>query len=87
MKDLALRFAEPHSVHMHPLFKLVHVPSDGIHYFCCVNFTIQLDVITKLTEGILNPIAYVSSDQRTYRIPYYFSHLLSILVPFVLWLS
>lgn len=39
----------------------VQVPSVGIHYFCCVNFTTQLDAITKLAEATLNPIVYVSS--------------------------
>jgi len=53
--DLALSLLEPHEVHTDPLLKLVQVPLDGISSLRCVNWTTQLGVICKLTEGALDP--------------------------------
>ena len=40
---------------MGPLFKLVHVPLDGSLSFCCIRYTTQLGVISKICEGTLDP--------------------------------
>ena len=45
---------------MGPLFKHVQVPLDSSYPFHCINFTMQLDVIRKHAEGILNPTAYAT---------------------------
>ena len=44
---------------MGPLFEPVHVSLDGIPPFYCVSCTTQLGVISKLSEGALNPTTYV----------------------------
>lgn len=45
---------------MHPLFEWVHAPLDGVPPLYCINCTTQLDVISKLAKGTLNPTVYVT---------------------------
>ena len=51
VQHLALGHVEPHYVHVSPLLKLVQIPLDSIPSFCCIKYTTQLGVISKLAQG------------------------------------
>lgn len=53
---LALVPVEPYKVLVGPLFNPVQVPLDGIPSFCSINCTTQFTVISKPTEGALDPL-------------------------------
>ena len=68
MQDLACGFVEPHEAHLSPLLKPFQVPLDGIPSLWCVNCTPQLGVISKLTEGALDPtVSVTDEDIKDYR--------------------
>ena len=60
VQNLSLCFVEPQYVPKGPTFESVEDPLNGIPFFHCVNHTIQLGVIVKLTEGVLNSIIDVA---------------------------
>ena len=59
MQYLALGLTEPARVP-----KFTKVPLDGIPSICCINCTAQFGVISKLAEGALNPIIYVTDKEH-----------------------
>ena len=68
MQNLALRFFEPYQVHKSLPFEFINVPLRGIPSFCRINCITQLGVISKLSEGALNPIVHViAEDVKEYQ--------------------
>ncbi|PKU42315.1 rna-directed dna polymerase from mobile element jockey-like [Limosa lapponica baueri] len=61
VQDLALGLVELHEVHMGSLLKPVQVPLDGIPFFQRVDHATQLDIVSKLAEGALNPTVNVAN--------------------------
>jgi len=55
VQDLALGFVELHEIFMGPPLKTVKVPLNGIPFLWYVTHTMELGVICKFTEGMLNP--------------------------------
>ena len=47
---------------MGPPFELVQIPFSGIPSLHLINCTTQLAVIHRLTEGAVNPLAYVTDE-------------------------
>ena len=59
VQNIELGLAELHEVHMGSRLKPVQVPLDGIPSLQCVDHTTQLGVVSKLSEGVLNPTVRV----------------------------
>jgi len=62
VQHFALSFVEPQKFYVGPPFKFVKVPLDGISSFCHINCSIQLGIVSKVAEGALNPIMYVTDE-------------------------
>lgn len=64
MQDLAPSLLELHDFCMGSLLKSGKVPLDVIPSLKCISCTTQLAVIHRLTDGTLNPTAYVINKEH-----------------------
>ena len=62
MQDPALGLFEPHEAHTGPLSKLVQVPLDGMRSLRYVDRIIQLGMICRLAEGVVDPTVCVTDE-------------------------
>lgn len=62
MKHLAPGLIKPPEIPMAPILELVQAPLDGIPSCRYANSTTQLGVISKFTEGALDPFICVVND-------------------------